>query len=400
MSNSIEASATRPMRHPRIDVADVLRGFAVMAIILLHSIEHFNFYSFPETAGQSPWLNFTDRAIWDGLFFAFGGKAYAIFALLFGFSFFIQHDNQRMRGRDFCGRFAWRLLMLLLIGQLNAAFFTAEILVLYGLVGFILIPVCRWSTKALIVLAAILVAQPVCIYQVINAIANPEYITPQIDTASYWAATFKVQSTGSFLETVKVNLWEGQLASLAWAWDHGRVFQTAGLFITGMLIGRQGWFLERNLGRWGRVLAIAACCFFPLYGLNNMVPGFITNANILTPLRIILSSLSNLAFMLMIISGLLFAYYRTNGLSRLLDRLRPYGRMSMTNYVTQGIIGSALFYHWGLYLRLGITASVFVGVAIFIVQMIACRIWVRHHSHGPLEYLWKRATWIEWPFRH
>ena len=32
----------------RIDVADVLRGLAVMGIILLHSIEHFNFYSFPE----------------------------------------------------------------------------------------------------------------------------------------------------------------------------------------------------------------------------------------------------------------------------------------------------------------------------------------------------------------
>ena len=40
-------------RHPRVDVADVLRGIAVMGIILLHSIEHFNFYSFPDTAGQS-----------------------------------------------------------------------------------------------------------------------------------------------------------------------------------------------------------------------------------------------------------------------------------------------------------------------------------------------------------
>ena len=76
-------------RHARVDAADVLRGFAVLAIILLHSIEHFNFYSFPDPATQSTWLNFTDKAIWDSLFFAFGGKAYAIFALLFGFSFFI-----------------------------------------------------------------------------------------------------------------------------------------------------------------------------------------------------------------------------------------------------------------------------------------------------------------------
>ncbi|MDE5996578.1 MAG: hypothetical protein K2G77_00030 [Muribaculaceae bacterium] len=44
--------AEKPRRHARVNVADVLRGFAVMAIILLHSIEHFNFYSFPDTAGH------------------------------------------------------------------------------------------------------------------------------------------------------------------------------------------------------------------------------------------------------------------------------------------------------------------------------------------------------------
>ena len=71
-------------KHARVDVADVLRGFAVLAIILLHSIEHFNFYQFPDPSTQSTLLNFCDKALWDGLFFCFGGKAYAIFALLFG----------------------------------------------------------------------------------------------------------------------------------------------------------------------------------------------------------------------------------------------------------------------------------------------------------------------------
>ena len=68
------------IKQPRIDVADVLRGLAVMGIIVLHAIEHFNFYSYPDTSTQSAWLNFSDRAIWDGLFLMFGGKAYAVFA--------------------------------------------------------------------------------------------------------------------------------------------------------------------------------------------------------------------------------------------------------------------------------------------------------------------------------
>ena len=50
-------------KRTRIDVADVLRGLAVMGIIVLHSIEHFNFYSFPDTSTQSAWLNFSDKAM-------------------------------------------------------------------------------------------------------------------------------------------------------------------------------------------------------------------------------------------------------------------------------------------------------------------------------------------------
>lgn len=385
-------------KHARVDVADVLRGFAVLAIILLHSIEHFNFYKFPDPSTQPALLNFFDKAIWDGLFFSFGGKAYAIFALLFGFSFFIQDDNQRLRGRDFRLRFCWRLLLLFLIGQVNAMFFTGEVLVLYALVGFVLVLTCRFSTNVLVWLGAICLIQPVCVYQALRAAIDPSYTVASLNTGAFWAATFAMQDVGSFLETAKVNLWEGQLASLAWAWDNGRVFQTAGLFIFGMLIGRNGWFHRVHLRKWGYTLAWATVLFFPLYGLNNMVPDWIDNPSLLTPLKLILSSLSKLAFMVMLVSGIIFGYYCTTRLSRCLSWLIPYGRMSMTNYVTQGIVGSFIFYNWGLHVVTGSTVSVLIGVAIFVVQYAICRVWVRYHSHGPLEWLWKKATWLEFPF--
>lgn len=168
-----KAINTKLKGHARVDVADVLRGLAVMGIIILHSIEHFNFYSFPDTAGQSAWLNFSDKAIWNGLFFMFGGKAYAIFALLFGFSFFIQDDNQRLRGNDFRLRFCWRLILLFLIGNINASFFTAEVLVLYSLVGFILPLTCRLKDKWIFALACLLLIQPLPLYYVIRACLDP-----------------------------------------------------------------------------------------------------------------------------------------------------------------------------------------------------------------------------------
>lgn len=381
-------------RHLRVDAADVLRGFAVLAIILLHSIEHFNFYSFPDTSTQSNFLNFCDKAIWDGLFFLFGGKAYAIFAMLFGFSFFIQHDNQRLRGKDFRLRFCWRLILLFIIGNFNAAFFTGEILVMYSLVGFVLVLTCKLPTKWIVTLSAICLLQPMCIYQIIRSLCSDSYQIIPIESAQFWKATFAMQTGGDFWGTVKVNLWEGQLASLAWAWEHGRIFQTAGLFMAGMLIGRQGWFHREHLGKWGIALAAALICFFPLHGLHTMAGDYITNPNFKAPFMILVSSLANFSFMVVLVSGILFAYYKTSKLSHALSLLIPYGKMSMTNYVTQGIIGSALFYNWGLHLQLGITASVFVGAAIFIVQYIFCRFWTGRHNHGPLEYIWKKFTWI------
>ena len=86
-------------KNPRIEVVDALRGFAVMAILLVHSLEHFIFPVYPT---DSPtWLNILDQGVLSGVFTLFAGKSYAIFALLFGFTFYIQSNNQKKtRARD------------------------------------------------------------------------------------------------------------------------------------------------------------------------------------------------------------------------------------------------------------------------------------------------------------
>ena len=66
----------------RLHVADALRGLAIVGIILIHNVEHMNFYRFPETTNA--WMIFLNKATWDSIFFAFGGKMYSIFALMFG----------------------------------------------------------------------------------------------------------------------------------------------------------------------------------------------------------------------------------------------------------------------------------------------------------------------------
>ena len=135
-----------PASTERIQVVDALRGFAIVAILLLHNLEHFDVWYLPE--GFPSWLISLDKGIWDTMFFLFSGKAYGIFAVLFGFTFYIMQHNQAKKGKDFRLRFAWRLLLLLGFGIINSAFYQGDILTIYALLGFTLIPVAKLSNKA------------------------------------------------------------------------------------------------------------------------------------------------------------------------------------------------------------------------------------------------------------
>lgn len=73
-----------------------------------------------------------------------------------------------------------------------------------------------------------------------------------------------------------------------------------------------------------------------------------------------------------------------------------YGRMSLTNYIGQSIIGVAVYYHFGLNLwcRTGAFESLLIGAAIFALQLLFSNRWLASHRQGPLEYLWKKGTWL------
>lgn len=384
-----------PLKSARIEVVDALRGFAVMAIMLIHNIEHFNFYEFPEAT--SAFMKSLNAGVWDTLFFLFSGKAYAIFSLLFGFSFFIQYNNQAKKGKDFRLRFLWRLFLLFLIGCFNGAFFPGDILVLYSIVGVVLILVCRWSDKAVLITAIILMLQPVEWAKFFYAMNNPDYVAQPGQWLVHHKNMYPFLSQPDFWAMIKSNLWDGQLFSLLWGWGHGRFFQTASLFMFGMLIGRRQLFVHLADHRtfWLRVLLISAVCFVPLYYFTEALPELFTNKAMLTPINTIFSSFRNFAFMCVLVASFLFLWQQVS-MHKVLYGLVPYGKMSLTNYLTQSIIGTFIYFGYGLglYKVLGVAASCGVGILLFILQLAFCHWWLKNHKQGPFEGAWRKATWI------
>ncbi|MBQ2434977.1 MAG: DUF418 domain-containing protein, partial [Bacteroidaceae bacterium] len=103
----------------------------------------------------------------------------------------------------------------------------------------------------------------------------------------------------------------------------------------------------------------------------------------------------NLCFMLSIVGIFLLLYWTRP--TRLQRWLVPYGKMSLTNYVTQSIIGSFLYFGYGLGLhaKCGTTVSICIGIVFLILQVSFAHWWMAHHKRGPLESIWHKLTWLK-----
>ena len=379
----------------RITVVDALRGFALVSIMVLHNIERFEVYGID--IQLPPWLLSIDKGIWDTFFFIFGGKSYAIFALLFGLTFFIQTHNREKEGKDFRLRFAWRLVLLLCFGFINTLFYQGEILVLYAMVGLFLIPFTKMGNKVILISALILLFQPILWFKAIVAMNNPG-LEPAMP--AYMPFYMKVQDylRGDSLRLLmKSNITNGRTASLLWYWEVGRITQTLGLFLLGYLAGRKRIFLNTsdNIKFWKMVLIVSAISYIPLIYLQFNTDIFSSSQNISHSLGAIITLWANLALMLVMVSGFVLSFYGTRFQSAL-NKLSPIGKMSLSNYIIQSMIGSTIYYGFGLgmYRYTGATFCLLIGISLAIAQGIFSTWWFKTHKRGPLESVWHRLTWL------
>ncbi len=388
-----------PLTTNRIDLVDALRGFALLAIILLHNLEHYNLYFNPE--GFPEWLNVLDKGLWDSTWFMMAGKAFSTFSLLFGFSFFVQLDSQIKKGKPFRWRFAWRMVVLLAISQFHALFYNGDILLMYALMGLVLIPFSYLSNRWLAVTAIIMLLQPMEWWHIVGVSLDPSYTAPSIDWMHYAIPAKEAMENGNFAEIVASNITDGQLYSNLWQVSAGRLFQIPALFLFGMLLGRLGMFIksERSVRFWIVVTTTAVLLLlFPLNILKNYVPELIENEKILTPYNTIFGSLWNFCFMVALVGCFALLWFHKDNRGYKVQRfIIPFGRMSLTNYIVQSIIGCGIYLGWGfgLYKYTGATFSLLIGVGIFILQLYFSRWWLTTHRQGPFEWLWKKLTWMD-----
>lgn len=384
---------------PRISSIDALRGFSLIGIVLLHCMEHFDLTSYPEYA--SALMQKIDMGVYDVIRFFVQGKSYAIFSMLFGLSFFIQMDNQADKGVDFRLRFLWRMVLLLVLGYVNGLMYMGEFFVVYAILGCVMVLLWRVPTKVLLVLALLLFLQIpewVSLGKVLVGGAPNERSEMAKYMSSLYVECADVFTNGTFWDMIKFNLWKGQLAKCLWVVAVARYLQLIGLFIIGLLIGRAGIHRsEESLVKWSRrALPWALGVFAVFYGASLLLPAFGLEGFALRQSRMLLRNYANLGQMIFYVAGLTLLYYKSKGWRSVLDKLAPVGRMSVTNYMMQSVFGVFIFYGFGLNLASATFSECAVaGVVICAVQILFSNWWMKHHYYGPVEWLWRTATWMK-----
>jgi len=414
----------------RIHALDTTRGFAVLGILLM------NIWSFagPQAIHDYPVI----AADWGGaplqtwavMHTLFEGSQRALFSMLFGAGMLLMVTRLQASAPDASigGIYYRRIFLLMAFGLFDAfvLLWAADILLIYGLCGLLLYPLRRLGTRALLLLAVIVFAVPATLRTIDWQESIPlqqEYNMRQADPAAAqplgevaaarmeaWEAkekrahpdladpeiqeSIRVNSSGALGEFVVARLKVSLIVQIfvglkSWFLDAlGAMLLGMALFRSGVLTlqaPRSTYVLLAVLG-YGIGLPIAAWETSALIGAD--FDAILKMRNLIHyDVRRIAVGLGHLGAILLFCQALPGSWFAT--------RIAAVGRMALSNYLGQSILGGLIFYTvgLGLYGRFTGYYLYFIVAGIWAVQITFSNWWLARYRFGPFEWIWRSLTY-------
>ena len=367
------------MQQQRISSIDAVRALALLGILLVHSHDQFNifFRSLPECSldGVTDWL-------YQHVFLA---KAFLVFSFLFGLSFALQMSRAAARGVDFRLRFCWRLILLALFGLIHSFFYCGDILLIFAITGFV--PVLLWKVR----IRYLLIAAGLCFLQ---PLAWYHYLTGQPDAPYQWyqhvCQTLAMpgapaSATATWLQMGCWNVSCGVVHSFLYTIYTYRIWCLIGFFLTGVVAGRLQLFTMRQ----GRLLYIGVAGAI-VYIMTLLLYHLIDDGQGST---LVCKLWINQAFVFMVVPLMAWLLSQSS-LQRITTALVPIGRCTLSCYIMQSVVMLWLICGYGLGVGPHLSTSAYMGIGLllYIVQLLASRLWLKKFKYGPLEGIWRYLT--------
>ncbi len=401
---------TRP--EERIGVIDSLRGLALFGIIAANM----RGFAGPEYAYFRPELVWHTRVdFWVQAFIDtfIQGKFITIFAFLFGVGFALQFSRAVERHGRFGQVYRRRLFGLILIGLLHQLlFWWGDILVSYGLGGFLLMLFRKRKSKTILIWTLSLMMLPLVggtgflLYRHYRPM-SPQKIAQHKkeeaeelhkDEAEMWK-TIQVYRTGGYAAIFNRRLEE--------LWHQNRsqpfvVLITLPLFMLGLLVYRMGIFQNPEAHREAlkKALIVGAVVGIPVNIASTYImhlPGVMVQSGPPTPLQLLLFFLFtfgrpalSMAYVCALVLLFLDSAWRRG--------LMPFsvvGRTALSNYLFETVFCTTIFYGYGgaLYGKIHLGWLMILSLAVFALEVPLSKWWLAHYRFGPAEWAWRSMTY-------
>ena len=383
----------------RIEVIDILRGVAILGILIVNM----GLFSQPDP----PPDGIVQRLI---LFFA-QEKFKGLFSFLFGLGLAVQLMRADARGARFLPTYTRRLCVMLLIGIAHFLLvWDGDILHDYALLGFVLLFFRRRSPKTLLVTAGVLLAIPVLLYGFTTSYAITGHVNPQVkqwiayeygteadETVDDYSAMY---ARGSYADMVALRASELPRDVSP---DTDDAFVLA-IFLLGLYAGRRRILHDasahlpfiRRVQQWGLLIGVAGNAAFALGGAFDPAP-----TSVMQNVGRMCLVVDAPAMMLFYAATIVLLVQRETWRRRLAP-LAAVGRMALSNYLLQSLICTTIFYGYGLALfgKVSPSLGLLLTLTIFLIQIPLSVWWLRRFQFGPIEWLWRSLTyWQRQPMR-
>jgi uncharacterized protein len=389
-------AVVRPVaRSERIELLDMLRGFALLGILLAN---------FEGTPGQL--IPKIDSAITAGIHYLVSDSFRPLYAFLFGLSFALQLMRARAGDARVVGVYYRRMLALLLIGTTHLVLiWPGDILVQYALLGLVLIPLYLLPLRALLVAILLLFA-----YQAgENAIANWRDVSAETQQAAMLRGAearerhdardaMRIHDDGVRVSfgTQAISRWRTYSARVVRYLDWRNIIadDLLLLFMIGLYVGQKRWIQDAHLHR--RRLAMSALAASALAVIGTIFADSVSDAS--DNLVYIAEVVPNWSVTFAYVAGIaFFVTSTTTRAARWFVVFVPAGMMGLSNYLLQSLVMTWPFLSYGLGLpKPGTTLWVLINfVFFFLVQVPLSAWWMARFRFGPAEWLWRCLTYGE-----
>jgi uncharacterized protein len=439
---SVDAAVAEPVApagpvppQERISSVDVLRGFALLGILVMNIGD----YALPDGFDYNPTilgpLGKSSLLLWAGRFILFEGKMRALFSMLFGAGVILLTSRLERRGDAAISGdiFARRNLWLTLFGVLHAYFlWWGDILYFYGMTALLFLYPCRKLKARTLLLAGAVVVLCGVGYRTIRLesrvhLAQRAEEAKQLEAAGQAISDEQkedIKSWDKVLARAHPDQKEQQQEIAEMRGGYGSVFrhntpivvdeQGAAFYKFGffdslgmMLLGMgllQGGFLTGSW-RWPAYIWTAVIG----YGVGlplGVVSTWQVSRHNFAPLAMLqwefLPYDVQRVFVGMAHAAVVLLIVKAGGLKWITKPLAAAGQTALSNYLGTTVVCTMIFDGWGLGLfgRLPFYKLFYVVAGIWLLNLIGSTIWLKHFRFGPMEWLWRSLTyWKRQPMR-